>query len=678
MEELERSLADTAAELTNAMLAVFNRKRSTSFTYKDVITTTGSIWPSNNLIRELFLLHFNSNKENYRQTMVDISASVISMDHTFKVSCNIGTTGADGVWVPMYENLFIVLNERGQVMDYRLNKSTAFTHIEDIVVNLRDRLLSQNVAELLVMLDNCCHWQNKMTSALLPIKTAIKLDIFHALKRVTSTIPKTSPYRTEIVHQFRMFLRSTCDEKNTRSMTTPCAEVQNEKLSHFNRIWLNKVDRDGHPVLNMATKNAIGSLTRHVVRGCLSDIPPGIGTNKNERLHRLLNQSALCVSRIGPEIAEAILAVTFYRWNKNRLNTGEYVPILPVSQNIVRPAENANTRPVPHTAHATETNNIDTKKAEYLSKIFLRLRNKFLINNDHFAIRSVLLKKTQEKLILSSEIDIAVAAAKYGYSVQDQGTMYELFHMPYEHVQKSYSHQLQTLSNCVSRPVIIICGSSFSMPFAVYIPVDLEAFDDMLFLGVVCTLGVPTFYLLTESEGGAVAGAKHTLSPTCSPPQNLKSCRCGVNDTSNRITCNGGRCPCHSSKIACVYACRCHECGNAYGKKKSCTVLHQVRRSKLESRRLLSYCSSPMYVKEKSLNSGGGRWNICEIVALVLIYKHTKSTVQICKTFKLVQQSAGGSITFNKKSRRQIIAKLTHIKDKHEEMKLLMNDILLP
>jgi hypothetical protein len=56
-----------------------------------------------------------------------------------------------------------------------------------------------------------------------------------------------------------------------------------------------------------------------------------MGTNQNEILHRILNNSPLAVCRIGPELAIALLTVILYKWNFTKEN-GESgtVPILPV------------------------------------------------------------------------------------------------------------------------------------------------------------------------------------------------------------------------------------------------------------------------------------------------------------------------------------------------------------
>ena len=57
----------------------------------------------------------------------------------------------------------------------------------------------------------------------------------------------------------------------------------------------------------------IQKLKKHIMNGCLSGLPPGFGTEKNERLHRLLNRSMLTgATRISVELAVAILTLLFH------------------------------------------------------------------------------------------------------------------------------------------------------------------------------------------------------------------------------------------------------------------------------------------------------------------------------------------------------------------------------
>ena len=72
-------------------------------------------------------------------------------------------------------------------------------------------------------------------------------------------------------------------------------------------------------VMSSVLQHEFTNLRKHIATGCLSGVEPGLGTNRNERLHRYLNSSALAVGRIGPQLAIALLTVLLYKWNMARL-----------------------------------------------------------------------------------------------------------------------------------------------------------------------------------------------------------------------------------------------------------------------------------------------------------------------------------------------------------------------
>ena len=61
-------------------------------------------------------------------------------------------------------------------------------------------------------------------------------------------------------------------------------------LSKLGRSVEDMQDLDGRGVFTSETLVAIEKLKHHILTGCLSDIPPGGGTNRNERLHCLVHK----------------------------------------------------------------------------------------------------------------------------------------------------------------------------------------------------------------------------------------------------------------------------------------------------------------------------------------------------------------------------------------------------
>ena len=124
----------------------------------------------------------------YTKRMCQMTAEKwLSCDHTFKVSANIGFW-FNKRWLKLYDTLFIVLNEEGIVLSWKLCKGTKFSSVENVLKLLKERLDRQGENPTIFMLDNCCSWRTKVTKVFPNI--AVKLDPFHAIQRVIKRIPK--------------------------------------------------------------------------------------------------------------------------------------------------------------------------------------------------------------------------------------------------------------------------------------------------------------------------------------------------------------------------------------------------------------------------------------------------------------------------------------------------------
>ena len=133
--------------------------------------------------------YFNSNKQQYIAEMDKITASAISCDHTLKVSKNIGVVaeGQEGKFVKQYKNLYIFLNEVGQIVDWRLTKTTSFEKARDLVEGLKSRIENNSDKRLeMVCIDDCCKLRDKYQSVFDSV--SVKLDLFHTVQRVATTV----------------------------------------------------------------------------------------------------------------------------------------------------------------------------------------------------------------------------------------------------------------------------------------------------------------------------------------------------------------------------------------------------------------------------------------------------------------------------------------------------------
>ena len=106
------------------------------FDFEDFYSNDLFAFPSNDQLTRILLDDFKWHKGFYTSEILGISATSVSCDHTFKISKNIGvvTEGEEEKFLTSFKNLFIVLNENGQILDWRLTKSTAFQEIDDLLV----------------------------------------------------------------------------------------------------------------------------------------------------------------------------------------------------------------------------------------------------------------------------------------------------------------------------------------------------------------------------------------------------------------------------------------------------------------------------------------------------------------------------------------------------------------
>ena len=72
----------------------------------------------------------------------------------------------------------------------------------------------------------------------------------------------------------------------------------------------------GATLITAETRKAIENLRKHILNGCLSDIPT-YATGMNENLHKNLNK-LMKGQKMGPQLAFAILTVFFFLWNRKR------------------------------------------------------------------------------------------------------------------------------------------------------------------------------------------------------------------------------------------------------------------------------------------------------------------------------------------------------------------------
>ena len=274
--------------------------------------------PKHHAISACYLLNFWQREHMYHHHMTQLSLTPttnwLSCDHTFKSVRNIGSTRqADGNWVKQYKGLFCVLNAAGQVVTWKMTESLKLDDAEPILRALHNRLQRQSVHLQEFYVDNCCALRPKL-QAIFGSQLKVLLDVFHAVQRISRKIPKRHPYNSECLKSLRLVFRSPSDQGSVRTQPTPPIDVLRMQLLNFQSKW-EGISHNGKAVLPLAAICEIRSLLIHIDKGCLSGIPPGCGTTRNERLHRDLN-SHMSGTKYGVELAYGLLTCTFFKHNE--------------------------------------------------------------------------------------------------------------------------------------------------------------------------------------------------------------------------------------------------------------------------------------------------------------------------------------------------------------------------
>lgn len=208
----------------------------------------------NDQLMKNFLYNFQQKRSIYVKAIKSLSVSALSCNHTFKIICNVGLVRkTNKAFVMQFSKSFISLNELGEVVAWTLTKSTTFSEIEDLLVDLQKRnSLMGNTVDL-VCVDDCCRVHNKY------------INIF----------PNAALYN-QVTKEFVQVLRDDDDQGKMCHKNTPAKEKIERNLNSFVNRWSNIPD---NPLAN-ATFVEIIKLREHIKKGCLSDIPPGLSETK--------------------------------------------------------------------------------------------------------------------------------------------------------------------------------------------------------------------------------------------------------------------------------------------------------------------------------------------------------------------------------------------------------------
>lgn len=96
------------------------------------------------LISSAIVSNFPREEKIYRQLFSSLSAEWISCDHTYKSVANIRYyRPSDGKWIYKYKTIFIIMNEKGQPIQWKFTKTKKFDEVSDTFSQLSERFQQQ-------------------------------------------------------------------------------------------------------------------------------------------------------------------------------------------------------------------------------------------------------------------------------------------------------------------------------------------------------------------------------------------------------------------------------------------------------------------------------------------------------------------------------------------------------
>ena len=87
-------------------------------------------------------------------------------------------------------------------------------------MNLKKRFDQQGKTAQHFIIDNCCKWAKKLKEVF-GEKLKVKLDLFHAVQRLTSQMNKRHPLFSACTREITAVFRKVCDIGENREIPTP-------------------------------------------------------------------------------------------------------------------------------------------------------------------------------------------------------------------------------------------------------------------------------------------------------------------------------------------------------------------------------------------------------------------------------------------------------------------------
>ena len=198
------------------------------------------------------------------------------------------------------------MNEEGVIVAWELTNSTSQDEIEPVLNEVKFKL--KNNQSSYIFTDT--RWGFKKVYEQCFLGVPIKLDLFHAIHRITTILPdKTCQEAADFSRCFGLAFSNTFDIGDTRNRITEDLATIMRKIDDFMKLkdtFVKELPVNKGNYLFSEIEN----LQKHVEKGCVS-----------ERLNRYSYRSFLRrTTCLRIELTKAVLTVSFYVYNSRIIN----------------------------------------------------------------------------------------------------------------------------------------------------------------------------------------------------------------------------------------------------------------------------------------------------------------------------------------------------------------------
>jgi hypothetical protein len=432
--------------------------------------------------------------------------------------------------------------------------------------------------------DTCCNGGNPtLLKKCFGDNARICLDTFHGLQRVRKTIKngdfKNKPEQLKRFKRLlRMSVRQSNDHGHDRCMLTDTADNIKANLEAL----LTQFDD-----LKDETVKAIKELQTHA--GCLSQIPVGGGTNRNENLHGIMNSKYHKIPTMCLDLAIAQLTVLFVK--HNRKIYGNQTPLISIPlqeiDDTVLSSDNVTGYGLTisrgsMTFPGRPSSEMVQKKCDRIVnnvQTLMKIREKLLLNCVTFDAMEVLLSSPIGKLTTDTSFYFARNLCDFKLTMTGEAQSI---------LEKAIAKQFVTITGSNDKAVIFGCDedlechewlmeklSQLRSPqcFADYLKsviiiiVDSDSQPIHTVLPQEILNPSPVILVLT-TEGFFCTARIEEITINA----DIINCNCGASRKEDNSSCTGAnskkKCKCQLAGRKCNSLCRCCRCENPNGRRK--------------------------------------------------------------------------------------------------------------